>query len=288
MGETEFRAAARIADGGRHRRDGPERRALFVPWKLAAGGFVFQAFRPPRLFGGDAVTRRADLRVVDDAAPGLDLPANIDHHGWREIGLDLVRKRRAAGMEWRVGDWAARADGSFATLADAAEIVEESHGNLKKYVSCAKAYPKVRRRTQVSFCLHLEAVRLPEAEREKVLDEAEAHAWTRARMREAVLDAKRSGKAQRRPDPEDSRDAAARYKSRLAAERKSVASGIKRMVRIAVEISRSDEIEALHGNARAGLATEVEKQINAISDLVNDMVDKKVGPACARLRGVAR
>ena len=234
------------------------------------------------------MTRRADLRVVDDAAPGLDLPANIDHHGWREIGLDLVRKRRAAGMEWRVGDWAARADGSFATLADAAEIVEESHGNLKKYVSCAKAYPKVRRRTQVSFCLHLEAVCLPEAERERVLDQAEAHAWTRDRMREAVLDAKRSGKARRRPDPDDSRDAAARYKNRLAAERKAVASGIKRMVRIAVEISRSDEIEALHGNARAGLATEVEKQINAISDLVNDMVDKKVGPACARLRGVAR
>ncbi len=134
---------------------------------------------------------RADLRVVGEAgAPGLSLPEGIGHEDWRAMGLGLARERRASDIEWRIGDWAARADGDFATLAEAAGIVGESLGNVKKYVSAAKAWPKVRRRTGVDFHLHLEVAALPEAERERLLEAAGAEGWTRAQMREAVRGAR--------------------------------------------------------------------------------------------------
>ncbi len=134
---------------------------------------------------------RADLRVVGEAgAPGLSLPEGIGHEDWRAVGLGLARERRASDIEWRIGDWAGRADGDFATLAEAAGIVGESLGNVKKYVSAAKAWPKVRRRTGVDFHLHLEVAALPEAERERLLEAAGAEGWTRAQMREAVRGAR--------------------------------------------------------------------------------------------------
>ena len=58
-----------------------------------------------------------DLRVVQGgggAHPGLDLPPAIEAADWREIGSSLAREQRAADIEWRIGDWAARADGDLA------------------------------------------------------------------------------------------------------------------------------------------------------------------------------
>ena len=129
-----------------------------------------------------------DLRVVAEGRkhPGLDLPETIGPAEWREIGSGLAREQRAADVEWRIGDWAARADGDLATLAEAAAIVRESPGNLRKFVAAARAYPSIRRRTGVAFFMHLEAAALPEAEREALLDCAEAEHWTRAEMRKAV------------------------------------------------------------------------------------------------------
>ena len=130
------------------------------------------------------MTDPANLRLVAGGPdrPGLDLPETLGQAEWRKIGAGLARAQRAAGIEWRLGDWAARADGAFATLPDAAAIVGESAGNLRKYVAAAKAYPPIRRRIGLAFFMHLEAAALPEDARERLLDCAEAEHWTRDTM----------------------------------------------------------------------------------------------------------
>lgn len=79
---------------------------------------------------------RVDLRVVDGGGerPGLDLPQAIGAADWRQTGAGLAREQRAADIEWRIGDWAARADGTLATLDEAAAIVGESAGNRSKFL----------------------------------------------------------------------------------------------------------------------------------------------------------
>ena len=182
------------------------------------------------------MTDPIDLRVVAEGRkhPGLDLPESIGEAEWREIGSSLAREQRADDIEWRVGDWAARADGDLATLAEAAAIVGESPGNLRKYVATAKAYPNVRRRTGLAFYMHLETAALPEADREALLDCAEAEHWTRAEMREAVRDSSQAGENARlrRENAElkrtigqlraDARDVADHGRSRLDAERRVI------------------------------------------------------------------
>ena len=131
-----------------------------------------------------------DLRVVPDGGPlsGPQVRALPDHEAWRATGLELARERRASDLEWRLGDWAAQADGEFATLAEAAAIADESLSNIKKYVATSKAFPPVRRRTGVAFFLHSEVTALPEDEGERLLDQAVAGNWTRAEMRAAVAE----------------------------------------------------------------------------------------------------
>lgn len=134
--------------------------------------------------GAHAMSDPVDLRVVTGGGerPGLDLPQAIDPADWREIGSGLARARRAWDVEWRIGDWAARADGTFASLDEAAGIVGESPGNLRKYIATARAYTPDRRRIGLAFYMHHAAAALPEAERDRLLDAAEAEGWTRAAM----------------------------------------------------------------------------------------------------------
>ena len=204
---------------------------------------------------------RPDLRVVDagvQSGPGE--ASSLLHAGWREIGLGLARDVRDADIEWRLGDWGARAGDAGATLAEAAGIAGESLANLKKFVATAKGYAEVRRRTGVAFHLHYEAVALPEDTQDRLLDRAAAECWTRAEMREAALEARRSGKARRRPDPDAARDAAGRMRDRLDAEQRVAAGAAKRMMKVAVEASRSSEIRALHRSAQYGLARDIRRE----------------------------
>ena len=70
-----------------------------------------------------------DLRLVDGGPggkPGLDLPETIGRDKWQQVGRGLARAQRAADIEWRIGDWAARADdfnGAFEGMAAAADII---------------------------------------------------------------------------------------------------------------------------------------------------------------------
>ena len=223
---------------------------------------------------------RVDLRVVAEGRkhPGLDLPESIGSAEWREIGSGLAREQRAADIEWRVGDWAARADGTFATLDEAAAIVGESPGNLGKYVATARAYPPIRRRIELAFHMHQAAAALPEATREGLLDQAAAERWTRAEMREAAAEATAQGRLRKalrenarlkrelRHARADARDTADHARARLDGERRVIRDSLRRIGTVARALDADGALDDLHGNARRGLARDLRKLGNALAD----------------------
>ena len=228
-----------------------------------------------------------DLRVVAEGRkhPGFDLPETIGSAEWREIGSGLAREQRAADVEWRIGDWAARADGDLATLAEATAIVRESSGNLRKFVAAARAYPPIRRRTGVAFFMHLEAAALPEADREALLDCAEAEHWTRAEMREAVREASQAGENARlrrenaqlkralRQLRADARDTADQARARFDAERRVIRDSLRRLSTIARDLGDGDALDGLHGNARRGLARDLRRLTERLADDMDGAIE---------------
>ena len=230
-----------------------------------------------------------DLRVIEGHGterPGLDLPETIDRDAWEAIGAGLVRESRERDIEWRIGDWAARADGAFATLADAAAIVGESAANLRKYVATAKAYPPVRRRTDLPFFMHLETCALPEADAESLLDAALAEDWTRAEMREAAREASAEGRLRRalrenarlkrelRQARADARDVADRARDRLDGERRVVRDSLRRIAKIAGELVADGALAGLHGNARRAVGRDLRKLGDALADNLEGALDE--------------
>ena len=247
------------------------------------------------------MTDPVDLRVIEGhgaARPGLDLPQTIEAADWREIGSGLAREQRAADIEWRIGDWAARADGAFASLADAAAIVGESAGNLRKYVATARAYPPIRRRTGLAFHMHHAAAALPEDVRERLLDRAEAEGWTRADMRAAAAEATTEGRLRRalrenarlkralRQAHADARDTADRARSRLGGERRVIRDALRRMRAVARDLAADGALDALHGNARRGLARDLRKLGDTLADDLEAAMDE-LGAVADILDGVA-
>ncbi len=228
------------------------------------------------------MTDRADLRIVENpGTPGLVFAGELSHADWRDIGLGLARERCDSAFEWRIGDWAVAASGVISTLAEAAGIVGESEGNIRKFVSVARVFQPVRRRTNVSFHLHLEVVALPEVEQERLLDLASAEHWTRALMREEARDVRR------RTNVSDLAGENARLKRDLAAARadrdtaRAALRATEARTKDAIgEIGRVwheiDQVTAaffdpdnpagaaaLHGNARAKAATRLKKRLEA-------------------------
>ena len=241
-----------------------------------------------------------DLRVIEGHGadrPGLDLPPEIDRDAWEELGASLARETRERDLEWRIGDWAARADGAFATLAAAAAaIVGESASNLRKYVATAKAYPPIRRRTGLPFFMHLEACALPEADAERLLDRALAEDWTRAEMREAAREASAEGRLRRalrenarlkrelRQARADARDVADRARDRLDGERRVIRESLRRIAKIAGALIADGALDGLHGNARRGLGRDLRKLGDALADSLEGALDE-LGAAADIING---
>ncbi len=223
---------------------------------------------------------KRDLKVVDgdgpvrvdaetdDRAAALGLGPKAGYNDWLWLGDELAAQY--GETTWAAADWLAYGAARWAEerVADAAERLGISLGKISNYVLVSNTYGSFARRKSLSFSHHLDVVRLPEAERERILDEASANGWTRAQMREAVREARRKKAVRLRPDPDTARDVAARYRARVEAQRRIVASDIGRLARLGVEAARSEELEALHGNARRGLARDLRRSFSGIAEKV--------------------
>ena len=239
------------------------------------------------------MTDHTDLRVVRPTSDFSDeFAGELSHVRWREIGLTLAREHRASDFEWRIGDWAALAQGEFATLAEAAGILGESEGNLKKYASAAKVFPKVRRRTSVGFSLHLEVVALPETERDRLLDLAAAEHWTRSRMRQEARGARnasceaglRSRIAHLERDLAKARGEKSRAEAALGRMERAVADAIGDATRAWAAIDKvtaaffdgddPDGAAGVHGNAEIKAAKRLLSKLAACGRTVNAMAER--------------
>ncbi len=240
------------------------------------------------------MTERADLRVVGETTSAR--PAAAGYDDWMARGGEIVSQRDHQG--WSLVDWLRDGDERYPGdgVKAAAERLGISPGKISDFRLLAKVYPEFRRRNSLTFSHHLEVVRLPEAARVNILDEAAAGNWTRNQVREAAhqvsiearlarAEAERDEYKRRlRVAGADPRDAASQARSRLEAERRVVRDAARRAARIVEELATSEVTTALHGNARRGVVRDIRRTADALVADVNEAIER-VETAVAAIGG---
>jgi hypothetical protein len=122
---------------------------------------------------------------------GLALPDKLPFDDWEAIGKQL--KMADAAVQWWVGDWLNFGEKAYGEIyAQAIDATEWRYQTLANAKSIAAKIEFYRRRENLSFSHHAEVVSLPPAQQDKLLDEAIENQWTRAELRTAVRDLKRT------------------------------------------------------------------------------------------------
>ena len=130
-------------------------------------------------------------------------PAEQDRDCWLDDGRAIwarVREADARRSEaaWALGDWVHRRDRRYGDLVAAATEIGVDYDYLRGCASVAQAFPAARRHPTLSFGHHQAARVLPEADRDRLLVQAELQGWSRARMRHEVTGAKPEADTHRR------------------------------------------------------------------------------------------
>ena len=230
----------------------------------------------------------ADLRVLK--------PAAADREAWIAAGQALARDRSEAS--WEFADWLAAGHEAWGkeAMKVAAEATGATPGKISHYLKTATVYPPLRRRNSLTFSHHMEVARLPEADADHVLDEAEAEGWSHREIRAAARDASKDGKIARqaaeiralkralkaaRTDP---RDAAAQAGSRLGATQRLVKDEVNRAASMIEELAQPEILDGLHGNARHGLVKKITASCKAIVADVN-AANARIAAAATKIKG---
>ena len=242
------------------------------------------------------MTEPADLRVVDPGAG--DAPEILDRETWIAAGRALAQGRSEAS--WEFADWLAAGHQSWGkdAMQEAAEATGATPGKISHYLKTATVYPPLRRRNGLTFSHHMEVARLPEADADRVLDQAEAEGWshraTRAAAREASLEGKVARQATRIRELEralkaaqtDARDAAAQAGSRVSTTRRLIKEEMGRAADMIEELAEPGMLESLHGNARSGLIRRVEGSCDGIAADV-DEANGRIAAALHKIKDAA-
>lgn len=227
------------------------------------------------------------------AAPesGTDYGTRAD---WLAAGRSLSGS--ASDQSWAFADWLAAGHAAWGAEAmrEAAESTGAPSGKISNYLAVSKAYPPIRRRISLTFSHHLEVARLPDTEREQLLDRAEAGEWTRAEIRaaarEASLEVKNANLRRKVAELEralaaanaDPRDAAKQAHSRLDAEYTVIRESARRAAGIPDELIADGILDGLHGNARRGFAKSLRRWAHKLATEVNGAIDR-IDAAATRL-----
>lgn len=242
------------------------------------------------------MTEPADLRVVDAGQGGQ--PQAEDRDAWIAAGTALVRDHSEAS--WQFADWLAaghRAWGKDAVDA-ATETTGTSRGKIINYRRASETYPPTRRRVGLTFSHHMEAAFLPDAEREQLLDRAEAGEWSRAEIRAAAREASKDGKLRRqaaeiralkralKAAQANALDTTRQARTRLDAERRVIREAAGRSADLVEELADSGVLDDLHGNARRALVKALEQSGGALATEVNKAL-KRMKAATERIKNSA-
>ena len=233
-----------------------------------------------------------DLRTAS-AGPAS---AYATHEAWLAEGARLVESRSTAS--WAFADWLRTGVDAWgeAALREAVNRSGNSPRKISNYLTTAKTYPPNRRRFALTFSHHLEVARLAPEEAERILDEAEAEGWTRGRTREVARDATQGGEIERlrrenaalkrrlKGKMIDPRAFAAQARDKFAASRRLMRGEGRRNAALAEAMAESEALEALHGNARLGLARDI---LRAANNLVadTDAYTERMAKAATVIRG---
>ena len=218
---------------------------------------------------------RPELRIVGSGQP----LAFATLEEWLAAGARIVKARSAAS--WACADWIKDGVDKWGEDAarDAARVSGNSPGKISHYLTTATTYPPLRRRDTLTFSHHLEVARLPQADAERILDQAEAEGWSHRRTREAAREASPVGELERlrrenaslrrrlKGKQVDPRDEVERARDRFREMRRMMRGEGRRNATLAEAMAESEAIVSLHGNARRALARDI---LRAANNLVAD------------------
>jgi hypothetical protein len=115
--------------------------------------------------------------AADLAKPGLTIVE------WENIGHKLTRAH--AAVNWAIGDWLVYGEGRGEwgdIYARAAEITGRNAHALSQMARTSRTFPPDKRRAALSWTSHRDAIPLPDAQRERALDAAVEHRWTKREL----------------------------------------------------------------------------------------------------------
>ncbi|HEY3607055.1 MAG TPA: LmbU family transcriptional regulator [Pseudonocardiaceae bacterium] len=125
---------------------------------------------------------------------GLHIPDALDIDTWEQVGRKISVIANCAA--WCLGDWLVYGQYKYGDrYRSVAAAVNLDSQTLRNYAWVARRYELECRRETLSFQHHAEAAAVPPEERERWLDLAEEHRWSRNELRRN-LRAGRNGRPQ--------------------------------------------------------------------------------------------
>lgn len=123
---------------------------------------------------------------------GLVLDEGLSFTQWSAIGGALGTMER--GLPWWIGDWVNYGERTYGEkYAQAIQETGREPQTLMNYAWVASRFEISRRRENLSWSHHEAVAGIEDvAERERLLDEAERHQWSRMALREAVSGRKKA------------------------------------------------------------------------------------------------
>lgn len=116
---------------------------------------------------------------------GLLFTAGQSLDTWERIGTNLFSF--ANSTAWWIADWLVYGETTFhGRYEEAVKRTPLSYQTLRNYTWVARRFPLPRRRQSLSFSHHLEVVALEQPQQDYWLRQAEAHHWSRNKLRAEV------------------------------------------------------------------------------------------------------
>lgn len=208
---------------------------------------------------------------------------------WQARGQQLVRL--GTDWSWQLADWIRAGEEMIGpgAIGMAAAVTGYSPGKIYSYLKTSKTYENSRRRQSLAFSHHLEVLPLPEADRERLLDEAEAGKWTTRMLRERagelaaetriaqmqgrIVDLERRLKA-RHVDPEEAKTATLRLEDTVRSLAGSIRKDYRAIYAGIAKWRQSPAFLSLHGNARKSAELRLANQMRMLAGQINSLADK--------------
>jgi len=131
----------------------------------------------------DQVDNPDDLGYAALTTTGINFRRDISHEEWQDLGKYI--RQRVDGYQWAIGDFINAGKEEWGSYyAEASEITNYSESSLRKFSMVAAGFDLFRRRNNLTYSHHIEALTTDDPDR--WLDFAEQENLTVRALREAI------------------------------------------------------------------------------------------------------